>query len=131
MESIRTNRDGITLLVVDDDVAVLRIACKVLERAGYAVLPASGGRDALERARTAGDSIDLVVTDVVMPGASGPELVEAIRRRNPALPVLYMSAFTEDDAIVEGVRDDDVHFLPKPFTPRELVDAVASTLERG
>lgn len=131
MESGPTTPDGVTLLVVDDDAAVLRVACRVLERAGYAVLPASGSRDALDRAHEAHDSLDLLVTDVVMPGASGRELAEAIRRKNPKLPVLYMSAFTEDEAIVEGVREDDVHFLPKPFTPRELVDAVESILERS
>ena len=123
-----TDTTTATILVVDDDLPVLEVACKALSRSGYDVLRASSGREALDVVRDAGPDIDLLLTDVVMPEMSGRELAEAARDLLPDLPVLYMSAYTEDEVILEGVRVAEVDFLAKPFSVQELVEAVETTL---
>ncbi len=108
--------EGVTVLVVDDDPSVLRVASKVLVRAGYSVLEANGGREALDVAAGRGGELDLLLTDVVMPGMSGRELGEELVARYPGVRVLYMSAYTEDEVILQGVRVAEVDFISKPFT---------------
>ena len=119
---------GRTVLVVDDDVSVLQVAAKVLRRDGYEVLEAGGGEEALAVAESRGGKIDLLLTDVVMPGMGGRELSEAMGARYAAVPVLFMSAYTEDEVILRGVRVADVHFIQKPFTVAGLRDKVGEVL---
>ena len=117
------------LLVVDDDPAVLTVASRILSRAGYDVSSAEGSAAALELAEEEG-SFDLLLTDVVMPGMNGRELAEAFHERWPETPVLYMSAYTEDEVIREGIRLNSVTLLSKPFSVEEIVGAVESALAR-
>ena len=118
-----------TVLLVDDDSAVRRVAGKALRRAGYLVIEAESGEAALEVGRLRREEIDLLLTDVVMPGMNGRELSEHLKGLSPTLPVLFMSAYAEDEVFLHGVRVAQMNFIPKPFTLNELVDSVAEVLE--
>ncbi|MCG6989444.1 MAG: response regulator [Gemmatimonadetes bacterium] len=118
------------VLVVDDDAAVLRMAAKVLRRGGYEVLEAGGGREALKIAEEQGGRIKLLLTDVVMPEMGGREVSEELRRRYPHIRVLFMSAYTEDEVILRGVRVAEVNFVSKPFTVDGLRSKVRQVLDR-
>ncbi|MEQ9398863.1 MAG: response regulator [Longimicrobiales bacterium] len=118
-----------TILVVDDDASVLRVASKVLVRAGYNVLEANGGPQALDLADGRGGALDLLLTDVVMPGMSGRELGQELTSRYPDVRVLYMSAYTEDEVILQGVRVAEVDFIAKPFTVQGLRTKVREVLD--
>lgn len=117
-----------TVLVVDDDAPVLRVASKVLQRVGYEVLEANGGAEALELAEERGGAIDLLLTDVVMPGMGGRELSQEMTARYPEVRVLFMSAYTEDEVILQGVRVAEVDFISKPFTVEGLRAKVREVL---
>lgn len=125
-------RQASTILVVDDDAAVRRVAAKVLRRSGYDVLEAATGQEALDLVETrGGEDVDFLLTDVVMPGMSGRELSERLREIIPDLPILFMSAYTEDEVILQGVRVAEVNFLSKPFTLDELVSTVEKVMSRA
>ncbi len=119
-----------TILLVDDDDAVRRVAAKVLGRAGYAVLEAEGGPTALEKARDHDGPIHLLLTDVVMPEMNGRQLSEALVQERPDTRVLFMSAYTEDEVILRGVSVAEVNFLAKPFTLDVLTGTVRTILDR-
>lgn len=118
------------VLVVDDDAAVLRMAAKVLRRGGYEVLEAGGGLEALKIAEEQGGRIKLLLTDVVMPEMGGREVSEALRKLYPHIRVLFMSAYTEDEVILRGVRVAEVNFVSKPFTVDGLRSKVREVLDR-
>jgi two-component system, cell cycle sensor histidine kinase and response regulator CckA len=118
-----------TILVVDDDPSVLQVASKVLSRGGFDVLEASGGEEALRVAEECGGQISLLLTDVVMPGMGGRELSEAFCERYPQVRILFMSAYTEDEVILQGVRVAEVNFISKPFTVQGLRDKVRQVLD--
>ena len=118
-----TTRRG-TILVVDDDEAVLNVACKVLQRGGYEVVQAAGGTEALDVADRREGRFDLLLTDLVMPGMSGRELAEEVVSRYPDIQVLYMSAYTDDEIVLDGLKTSDVSFIPKPFTVDGLREKV-------
>jgi PAS domain S-box-containing protein len=118
-----------TILLVEDDNSVRDLAQRVLEMRGYTVLPALHGADALRIASGRDIRIDLVVTDVVMPGMNGREFVEALHGRAPGIPVLYMSGYTNDDIIRRGLTDSSVAFLQKPFSAKSLTSLVRSVLD--
>lgn len=118
-----------TVLVAEDEPAVRSIAVRVLERQGFRVLQARDGRDALdvwESARAAGTTIDVVVSDVVMPRMGGRELLALLRQDAPSLPVILTSGY--DDAAGAGATPDGVLTLPKPFTADALAAAVRRAL---
>ena len=119
-----------TVLIVDDDASVLQVARKVLARGGYAVLEAGGGVEALALAEQHEGQISLLLTDVVMPGMGGRELSEAFRARYPSVRILFMSAYTQDEVILQGVRVAEVDFIPKPFTVQGLRDKVRQVLDQ-
>lgn len=118
-----TTRHG-TILVVDDDEAVLNVACKVLQRGGYQVVRATGGAEALDVADRHAGRFDLLLTDLVMPGMSGRELAEEVVSRYPGIQILYMSAYTDDEVVLDGLKTSEVSFIPKPFTVDGLRDKV-------
>jgi PAS domain S-box-containing protein len=118
-----------TILLVEDELAVLALAQRILQMCGYKVLTASYGEAALRIASLPDQRIDLVVTDVVMPGMNGREFVDALHDRSPGIPVLYMSGYTNDDILRRGLMDSTVAFLQKPFTAKSLARLVRSVLD--
>jgi CheY-like chemotaxis protein len=116
------------LLLVEDEPGVRAIAHQILKRCGYRVTVASDGPDALVQCEPDAAQFDLVITDVVMPGMSGSELVSRLRARRPGLRVLYTSGYTEDAVVHHGVAAG-AHFLAKPFTPSDLARKVRQVLE--
>ena len=118
-----------TILVVEDAEDLRQLTSRLLRRLGYAVLSAANGEEALELfERNA--SIDLVLTDVVMPGGSGPELTRQLVERRPWLKVLYMSGYTEDIIMDHGVRKPGIAFLYKPFTSDALGQKIRELFDR-
>ncbi len=102
---------------------------RVLERQGYRVLQAATPILALALAARRHEPIDLLLTDVIMPGMNGRELADRLRETRPGLRCLYMSGYTADIIAHRGVLDEGVSFLPKPFTWRELADKVRRVLD--
>jgi DNA-binding response OmpR family regulator len=117
------------ILVVDDDPMVLAFLTGTLSRYGYRVLQADSPDQALKLCRERDHMIDLVLTDVVMPGLNGRQLVEAIRRLGREPRTLFMSGYSKDVAEETGITDW-AHFIQKPFTPMQLVDKVREVLEQ-
>ena len=97
--------------------------------AKYRVLAAADGPSALALARGCTDRIDLLLTDVVMPGMNGRELAEALLIERPRTRVLFASGYTDDAVLLHGVRTDEVSFIQKPFTPPALVQRVREVLD--
>jgi two-component system cell cycle sensor histidine kinase/response regulator CckA len=117
------------ILVVEDEPALRELTARVLRSAGYTVLPAASGADALAvLERHAGD-VHLVFTDVVMPGMSGRELATRLAAMRPDLRVLYTSGYTADAILRHGVLDDPSRFLSKPYTPAELRRRIREALD--
>jgi DNA-binding response OmpR family regulator len=120
-----------TILVVEDSVPVLGVAQMVLETAGYRVLTATSAEQALEIGRAAGESIDLLFVDLVLPDGSGHELAQQLRAERPNLPVLYTSGYSRDLAPLIGVDAARTAFLQKPFRPASLLDRVRDLLDEA
>jgi PAS domain S-box-containing protein len=116
-----------TILVVEDEEQVRRIVCEVLEEQGYRVLAAAQPGRALELAG-AEERVDLLLTDVVMPGASGRELADRIAEQHPEARVVYMSGYAESAVVHRGVIEPGTSFLQKPFSLAELAGFVETTL---
>ena len=114
-----------TILVVEDEPATLKILSILLESWGYKVLLAHSGREALSVFRQNQGSVRLLLTDVVMPGMTGPELVETLRIKDPGLKVLYMSGYPNDELIRRRLA-----FLPKPFNPAGLARKIREELDK-
>ncbi len=127
----RTLEGSETILVVEDDDAVRKMTQMFLTIRGYRVLEARNANDAIQIVRRDCGSIDLLLTDVVMPGIKGRELVAQIARICDGLPVLYMSAYTEDAAVNNGILDPGTAFIEKPFGPDDLAVKVRELLESG
>ena len=120
-----------TLLLVEDEAPVRVLAHEMLVQQGYTVLQASNGPEALAVAGRDHVPIDLLITDVVMPGMSGGELVERLLETNPKLRVLYISGYSDDAIVRHGVKHADSAFLQKPFTYEAFVAKVREVLDRG
>jgi len=123
-----TPRGSETILLVEDEEGVRDLAQEILEAGGYRVLVARNPAEALPVAESHGETIHLVVTDVVMPQVSGPELVERLKALRPDLHVLYMSGYADNAIVQHGVLDAGLAFLQKPFTPDALVRKVREAL---
>ena len=119
-----------TVLVVEDDNLVRELAVRVLEAAGYAVLSACDGADALRVCSAHAGPIHLALSDVVMPTLGGAGFAAQIALVRPDLRVLFMSGYAEDELGTDGIITADT-FLPKPFTARELTQRVREVLDRG
>jgi len=119
-----------TILLAEDEEVVRAIAMKTLVRAGYRVLEARTGVEALEVARAHGGPIHLLLTDVVMPKMGGKQLAQELALERPTMSVLFVSGYTDNTVVQHGVLDQGVAFLQKPFTPSILVDRVRMVLER-
>jgi two-component system cell cycle sensor histidine kinase/response regulator CckA len=118
-----------TVLVVDDEPDILRLVETVLTRAGHKVVTASNGERALEKVRKMSSSPDLLLTDVVMPGLSGPMIAEQLREQFPALKILFISAFEDRQVVRRYVKDPGYELISKPFHIEELSAKVQQLLE--
>jgi two-component system, cell cycle sensor histidine kinase and response regulator CckA len=117
-----------TILLVEDEDAVRSMVRSVLQMAGYTVLDAGGGTDALRLAGEHPGPIYLLITDVVMPEMGGRELVERLAQLRPDIRVLYLSGYTDDAVVRHGVLQAEVAFLQKPFTMAALTNKVREVL---
>jgi len=115
-----------TVLLVEDEPMVRAVAERALTRHGYTVITADTGEEALD-VLARGETIDLLLSDVVMPGMDGPTMVELARKERPELKVLFMSGYAEEQ-LRELINVDNAHFLPKPFSVQELAEAAKRAL---
>jgi CheY-like chemotaxis protein len=119
-----------TVLLAEDDEAVLRYTRVTLEGLGYRVLAAVTPQEALRLAEESQEPIHVLLTDVVMPGFSGKELRDKVRKTHPDLPCVFMSGYTADIIARRGVLEDDVDFLQKPASREELALKLREVLSR-
>ncbi|MCI0699797.1 MAG: response regulator [Planctomycetia bacterium] len=117
-----------TVLLVDDEDAVRSFVQTVLEQAGYAVVSAADGSIAGEIFSATPDRFDLLLTDVLMPHVTGPELAARVRKVRPQIPVVFMSAFTGGLPMVPGLVAADEQLIEKPFTVASLLNVVSAAL---
>jgi CheY-like chemotaxis protein len=118
-----------TVLLVEDSDTVRKLARKLLEEDGYTVLEASGGDDGWQISEQHNGPIDLLLTDVVMPGTSGREIAQRLAARRPQMRVLYMSGYTDDAIVRHRVLDATAPFIQKPFTRAALIRKVREVLD--
>jgi two-component system cell cycle sensor histidine kinase/response regulator CckA len=118
---------GFTVLVVDDEEAVRRLACRMLTWTGYQALEASHGREAIATIEQHAGSVHLVLTDIKMPGMNGRELGRHVEQRWPGKPILYMSGFASE-VFENGLLEPGAPFLSKPFTQDDLAQKVRRLL---
>jgi CheY-like chemotaxis protein len=119
-----------TVLIVEDEEAILNIGQRVLELLGYVVLTASTPSRALEVATTHPETIHLLVTDVILPEMNGRDLAQQLLALRPEMKCLYMSGYTAEVITHQGILYDGVHFLQKPFSPRTLAEKVRNVLDQ-
>ena len=119
-----------SILLVEDDPLVRNIALLALQLHGYKVVTAIDGRNALQVMESYKDTIDLVVTDLVMPEMSGRQLAERLGTRFPQIKTLFMSGYTDDAVIRHGLVQEEVEFIQKPFSPVGLATKVREALDR-
>ena len=122
-------RTGEKILVVENEAAVRFMIRRTLQDAGYTVFDAGSAGEALDLVSRGGDTIDLLLTDVVMPGDSGRELADEVVKRVPGLPVLFTSGYTDGEIERRGLLKPGAAFIQKPLTPAALVRAVRERLE--
>jgi CheY-like chemotaxis protein len=118
-----------TILLVEDDELVRKLSFDVLTNQGYTVLEAQDGREALDMYQGYQGHIDLLLTDVVMPKMNGTELAEKIRKICPDIPVLFMSGYTENAIVHNGILKSGVNFVHKPVTPQILSVTIRKLLD--
>ena len=120
-----------TLLLVEDNDAIRDISARALRRRGYTVYEARNAEEAIEWSAKSACSADMLITDVVMPGLSGPNLAARLTQQNPKLRVLYMSGYTDDATEIHGAFWGGVPLLQKPFTPSQLAERVRMALDQN
>ena len=118
-----------TILIVEDDDRVRELAVFALQSRGYTVLAAGNGLEATRVLRLHPGTVQMLVTDVVMPGMGGPELAESLRLIFPEMKVVYSSGYTDHAVIRHGLLEDKVAFLQKPYTPQTLAGKVRQVLD--
>jgi len=124
-------RGSETILLVEDEDAVRSLTGRILVKQGYRVLPAQDGRAAMEIATQEEGHIDMVLTDIVMPGINGRALVEKLSGIRPQIKSLYMSGYTDDDIVRRGFVGPSKSFLQKPFTSEALIQTVRKVLDES
>ena len=122
--------NGATVLLVEDEPQILELARVMLEKIGYRVLTAGTAEQALELAEKHVLEIELLLTDVLMPGMNGRDLAELLQTLYPGMKVLFMSGYCSNVMFPEGVGHNGVNFLPKPFTLRMLAEKVGGAVRK-
>jgi two-component system, cell cycle sensor histidine kinase and response regulator CckA len=117
-----------TILIVEDDEALLQVTHRSLEEVGYAILAARSPAEAIHISESHLGPIHLMVTDVIMPGMSGDKLASHLSAQRPEMKVLYVSGYTDDTIVHHGVLEPGLAFLQKPFSPRTLARKVGEVL---
>jgi PAS domain S-box-containing protein len=120
-----------TILLVEDETVVRHLVAEILETSGYTVMQAGDGPSALELLRRHAGKLDLLVTDVVMPGMSGPEVAQAVTSMRPGTEVLYTSGYTDSAIGHHGVLEPGIAFLQKPFSADDLTRKVRTLLDEA
>lgn len=120
-----------TVLVAEDEKSVRELTVKVLEMHGYRVFAAASGSEAIDISERFADKIDLLVTDVVMPGMSGGELAEKVTASRPAIKVLFMSGYTDNAVLHSGALNGDANFIQKPFSTGGFARRIREILDRA
>jgi signal transduction histidine kinase len=129
--TIGSHRGGTeTVLVVEDEPSVRKLTCHALRKFGYHVLEAANGAEALALCERRGEAVPLLVTDVVMPGMSGPQLAQSLKPLHPEMRVLYTSGYADAAVVRHGALSDTIAVLQKPFTASELARRVRDVLDR-
>ena len=128
--AISSSQGEETILLVEDEPAILEMTSVMLELSGYTILPASTPLQALQKAREYSGEIHLLITDVVMPEMNGKELAGKLFTQYPGLKTLYMSGYTADIIAHHGIMDEDLHFVQKPFTREILTSKVREVLDK-
>ena len=119
------------ILLVEDEDAVRMFSARALRNKGYQVSEAASGEAALTVLAEAATPMDLLITDVIMPNMDGPTLVNEVRRTQPGLKVIFISGYTEDKVRSQFASDEEIHFLPKPFTLKQLAVKVKEVMFPG
>jgi CheY-like chemotaxis protein len=120
-----------TVLIVEDEGMLRNLCVQILEQLGYRVLQARDGIEAIAEVQGYGDRIDLLLTDVVMPGMNGSELAAQLVAHNPGMKVLFTSGYTEDVISHHGVLAEGVSFIGKPYTPLTLARKIRGVLDKA
>ncbi|MBI5585150.1 MAG: PAS domain S-box protein [Deltaproteobacteria bacterium] len=118
-----------TILLVEDDDSVRELAGRALRQLGYTILEAKNGPTALELAESYPATIQLLLSDVIMPGMNGQELSRLLTQNRPGLLVLFMSGYTDNVIVHQGILDEGIHFITKPFNKQELAKKVRDILQ--
>jgi CheY-like chemotaxis protein len=130
LDEIEMRIDGTeTVLLVEDDALVRKLAADILRERGYTVYDVSAGEDAYQVIEDKGEEIDLLLTDVVMPMISGREIADKIRTAHEKVKVLFMSGYMDDIVLHHSAPGEDIPFLKKPFTPIDLARKVRAILD--
>lgn len=128
-EPIQMVRGSETVLLVEDEEAVRTLVARVLSASGYRVLQAASGSEGWQRFQEHETEVDLLLTDVVMPGLGGRELADRVRSRRPTMKVLYMSGYMDDPALRQVLMHAHAALLAKPFSPRTVTQRVREMLD--
>ena len=120
-----------TILLVEDEVLVRNLTCRILEECGYTVIEASNGAEALEIYDAGDCKFDLLMTDVVMPQMGGRELAEKLTAKLPNLKILFTSGYTDDAVVRHGVIETNTNFIQKPFSPESLATKIKLILDNS
>jgi len=121
-------RGSQTILIVEDDAALLQVTLQSLENVGYAILAAQSPAEAIQISESHSGPIHLMVTDVIMPGMSGAQLATHLSALRPGMKVLYVSGYTDDTIVCHGVLEPGLAFLQKPFSPKALARKVGEVI---
>jgi len=128
-EGSARSQGGETVLLVEDDASVCELVRAVLTKQGYAVLAAQRPKEAETICREYGEKIDLLLTDVILPEMTGPELAKRLLAREPGMRIMFMSGYIDDSVVREEIREKGIAYLQKPFTPASLVKKVRDVLD--
>jgi two-component system cell cycle sensor histidine kinase/response regulator CckA len=118
-----------TILLVEDERIVRELAIKILKRLGYSVLDAADGDHAIAVAKEYKDTINLLMTDVVMPGINGRQLADNLIRLHPEMKILYTSGYTDDAIGSHGIIEEDLNFIAKPYSLQDLAQRIRELLD--